>query len=112
MKILVIEPCREPYETVIDHRLETMQKLVGRYIQAIFPFEDDPEIALICNEEGKLMGLPLNRALFDEDGAIYDIIAGTFFVCRAPVDSESFTGLTETQIKKYKRYFRLPLIWI
>lgn len=28
----------------------------------------------ICNEEGKLEGLPLNRALRDEDGDIYSFL--------------------------------------
>ena len=44
----------------------------------IYPYEDP--IALVCNEEGKLEGLPLNRALRDEDGDIYDVVAGTFMV--------------------------------
>lgn len=105
MKILIIEPHREPYETDINLQLKTMQTLVGGYIQILYPFSEDPEIALICNDEGKLMGLPLNRPLFDEDGMIYDIIAGTFFLCRAPADSESFMGLEEEQIIKYKHYF-------
>jgi len=32
------------------------------------------EVALICNDEGKLQGLPLNRGLRDERGELYDII--------------------------------------
>ena len=62
MKILVVEPLAAPYEKEIEGGLESMQAVVGGYIQAIYPFEDD-ELALICNEEGKLLGLPFNRAL-------------------------------------------------
>lgn len=87
MKILVIEPLKEPYVKEIDGALESMQNIVGGLIQAIYPF-DHPEIALVCNEEGKLNHLPLNRTLFDEEGNIVDIIAGTFFLCTALVDSE------------------------
>ena len=111
MKILVIEPMKEPYVKEIDGKLETMQSIVGGLIQAIYPF-DHPEIALICNEEGKLNRLPLNRALFDKDGNIVDIIAGTFFLCSAPSDSENFESLTVEQIEKYQKRFEALEVYI
>ena len=104
MKILVIEPMKEPYVKEIDGKLETMQSIVGGIIQAIYPF-DHPDIALICNDEGKLNKLRLNRALFDKDGNIVDIIAGTFFLCSAPTDSENFESLNDEQIETYKKRF-------
>ena len=111
MKILIIEPLKEPYVKEIDGKLETMQSIVGGLIQAIYPF-DHPEIALICNDESKLMGLPPNRALFDKNGKIIDIIAGTFFLCSAPTDSDDFEGLTDEQIKKYTKRFEAIEIYI
>ena len=107
MKILVVEPLKAPYEQEIDGSLASMQAVVGGLIQLLYPFED-PELALICNDEGKLMGLPWNRALRDEDGRIYDVVAGTFFLCRAPADSEHLEGLTEGQMKWGKERFRQP----
>ena len=104
MKILVIEPMKEPYVKEIDGELKTMQNIVGGIIQAIYPF-DHPEIALICNDEGKLNKLRLNRALFDKDGNIVDIVAGTFFLCSAPAGSENFEGLNDEQIETYKKRF-------
>ena len=104
MKVLIVEPLKEPYVKDIPNTLEAKQQIVGGLIQSIYPF-DHPEIALICNDEGKLMGLPLNRALFDDQGNIYDIIAGTFFICSAPLDSDSFASLTDEQIEKYKKRF-------
>lgn len=95
---------KEPYVKEIDGRLETMQNIVGGLIQAIYPF-DNPEIALICNDEGKLIRLPLNRALRDKNGEVYDIISGTFFLCSAPADSENFESLTDEQIEKYTKRF-------
>ena len=71
MKILVIEPLTPPYVKDIPNTLEAKQEIVGGLIQAIYPF-DLPEIALICNDGSKLMGLTLNRALFDKDGNIVD----------------------------------------
>jgi len=107
MKILIVEPLMVPYEKEIDGSLESMQAVVGGLIQLLYPFED-PELALICNDEGKLLGLPYNRALRDEDGRIYDVVAGTFFLCRAPADSENLAGLTEGQVKWGKERFRQP----
>ncbi len=110
MTVLLIEPGQEPRLAEIDGSLEGMQQVVGGYIQAIYPFEDP--VALICNEEGKLLRLPLNRALRDEDGDIYDIIAGPFFVCGAPLGSESFTSLEEELLEKYCQRFSRPEIFL
>ena len=79
MKVLMVEPGKVPYEKEIGDGLKALQDAVGGYIQAVYPYEDP--VALVCNEEGKLEGLPLNRALRTEDGEIYDIIAGNFFIC-------------------------------
>ncbi|MEE1125234.1 MAG: DUF3846 domain-containing protein [Acutalibacteraceae bacterium] len=111
MRILVIEPLEKPYIKEIDGSLESMQKIVGGLIQAIYPYEDK-NVALICNEEAKLIGLPLNRALYDDKGQIYDIIAGTFFLCQAPADSENFESLTDEQINRYKEKYRQPEIYV
>ncbi len=109
MRVLVIEPLKEPYEATIDGKLESMQKLVGGLIEAIYPFEDD-HVALICNEEGKLLGFPLNRALRDESGEIYDIVSGTFLLCSAPPTSANFESLSEEQIQKYiKKYKNIEI---
>ena len=111
MTILVIEPLTKPHIKEIDGSLESMQKIVGGLIQAIYPYEDK-DVALVCNEEAKLIGLPFNRALYDDKGQIYDIIAGTFFLCQAPADSENFENLTEEQIKKYTERYKYPEIYL
>ena len=69
-------------------------------------------VALICNEEGKLNGLPLNRALWDEDGNLYDIISGTFFLCAAPPDAENFQSLSEERLLYYEERFRCPEMFL
>ena len=111
MKILVIEPLKEPYVKDINGSLESMQQIVGGTIQAIYPF-DNPEIALICNDEGKLINLPLNRALYDKDGKLFDVVAGTFFLCSAPADSENFESLTDENIEIYQERFKNIEIYI
>ena len=104
MRILLVEPGRVPRPAEIGDSLEDMQTVVGGHIQAVYPFEEP--VALICNEEGKCLGLPLNRVLRLETGEIYDVIAGTFFLCAAPPDSDRFASLTEEQIARYSERFR------
>ena len=110
MQVLIVEPERRPEVKEIDGTLEAMQKVVGGYIEAIYPFDD--AVALVANEEGKLDGLPANRGLRDEDGQIYDIVCGTFFLCGAPADSDHFTGLTAEQIEKYRKHFYTPELFL
>ena len=104
IKVLLINPFTEPEVVEIDRALEAMQKAVGGDIEAVYPY-DDP-VALVCNDEGKINGLPLNRALRDDSGEIYDIIAGDFFICDA--FGENFGSLSEDQIKAYSAQFRYP----
>ena len=76
-----------------------MQAIVGGQIQALYPWEDP--VALICNDEGKLLSLPLNRALED-----YDMIAGNFFICG--IEGDAFVSLSDPLMIKYQKKFRYP----
>ena len=110
MWILVIEPERRPEPREIDGSLESMQRIVGGYIQAIYPFEE--QVALVCNDDGKFDNLPANRALRGPDSQIYDIVFGTFFLSGAPADSDRFTSLTPEQMKRYQGLFYTPeMFW-
>ena len=106
MKILVVEPGKKPEPREIDGSLKSMQEIVGGTIEAIYPWDDSA--ALICNDEGKLLGLPLNRTLADEDGHIWDVVAGAFFLCGIPADSDSFGSLSCEQFQKYQKLFASP----
>ncbi|MBR4766365.1 MAG: DUF3846 domain-containing protein, partial [Clostridia bacterium] len=59
----------------------------------------DP-VALICNDEGKINGLPLNRALKDDSGKIYDVIAGNFLV--VGLTDDDFGSLSDELIEKFR----------
>lgn len=104
LTVLLIEPEARPKEVTINSGLESLQKAVGGWIEAIYPFEDP--VALIVNEEGKLDGLPLNRALRHKDGEIYDIIAGNILV--VGLGEEDFTSLPPKLMNKYKEMFHQP----
>ena len=110
MKVVIVEPQKKPEVREIGDSLEAMQKIVGCLIEAVYPF--DAPVALICNEEGKLLDLPLNRALRDDAGEVYDIIAGTFFICAAPPGNDRFTDLTDQQVKMYMERFAMPEMFL
>ena len=101
---VVIEPEQKPKIREIDGSLEGLQSLVGGDIQAVYPYADP--VAVICNEEGKLMGLPLNRALRDDAGEIYDIVVGTFAV--VGLTEDSFGSLDSALAQKYAQLFEQP----
>ena len=110
MLVLMIAPGEKPRRAVLDDTLEAMQAAVGGSIQAVYPFEEP--VALVCHEEGKLLGLPANRGLRDETGQLYDVVCGTFFLCGAPPDSENFTSLTEEQLEQYRQRFLHPELFL
>ena len=104
MKVLRVEPRKMPEVIEIDNTLNALQKQVNGYIQAIYPF-DDP-VAIVCNEEGKIMDLvhlEENRLLRDEDGTIIDLLVGTFLV--VGLGDEDFDSLSDDLIVKYNKYF-------
>ena len=104
IEVLMVEPGQYPRVERIGSDLASLQKAVDGYIEAIYPY-DDP-VALICGEEAKLEGKPLNRALRDEDGDIYDIVAGKFFICG--LGDENFASLPKELQQKYEEKFRQP----
>ena len=104
MTVLAVKPGEQPIKMELDGSLESMQAFIGGTIQAIYPF-DDP-VAIVCNEDGKLMGLEYNRALYDESGAIYDIICGPFFICG--LGEDDFASLPEKLLEAYFKRFEHP----
>ena len=73
-----------------------------------YPFEEP--VAIICDEEGKLKGSALNRALRDEEGRIYDVIAGTFLV--TGIDEANFTSLRPEHIEKFSNLYETPELFV
>lgn len=101
--VVLLEPGKLAVATRIDASLGGLQRTVGGWIEAVYPFEES--VCIVCNEEGKLLGMPLNRALRYEN-KVTDIIAGPCFVCSC--ETASFGSLTEAQQQKYLQMFRYP----
>lgn len=105
MTVLAVMAGKKAEVLEIDGSLESMQKYVGGLIQAIYPFEDP--VALVCNDEAKLLGMEYNRVLRDTNTGIpYDIIAGSFFICG--IGSENFTSIPKELIEKYAVMYEVP----
>lgn len=98
---VVVEPGKDAEIKEIDSDLKSLQSIVGGYIEAIYPFRDD--VALVCNDEGKINGLPYNRFLLDDNGRAYDIIAGTFII--VGLTHDSFGSLDQDMAQKYANLF-------
>ena len=94
LTVLEIAPGQYPKQVEIDPDLKALQQAVS-----------DP-VAIVYNDEGKLMGLPLNRALRDESGEAYDVVAGTFLV--VGLGEEDFASLTPELAQKYEEHFHQP----
>lgn len=108
IKVLVIEPGKKPYVKWIENTLKSLQGEVDGCIQAVYPWED--QVAIIADDEAKLKDKPLNRALLDEDGRVYDIIAGTFLI--VGLAEESFCSLTDEQSEKFAGMFENPEMFL
>ena len=108
MRVLMVEPGKVPYAKEIEPGLKSLQEQVGGEIQQVYPYDD--LVALICNDEGKLAGLEFNRVLRDEDGKIYDIVAGPFMV--AGLGQNCLTSLSDELIDKYKNQFMHPEVFL
>lgn len=93
----MVEPNKEPKVEIIQNNLRDKQHIVGGLIEYTYiPNEND--VSLICNEEGKLLGLPPNRIVGN------DIIAGTFLIV-GDNDTGEDRSLTDEQIDYFKDYF-------
>lgn len=89
MKVYYKRVGRKAIEIEIEDKLEILQTLVDGLIEVI---ELTPGIDMICNEEGKLIGLEENINLD------YDIIVGDVIICSH--DNEgNFVGLSDEQKK-------------
>ena len=105
---LLVKPNEYPQKVTIGAELKDLQEAVGGTITATYPFTDP--VAIVCNDEGKLLGLPMNRALRDEHGQTYDVVAGNFLV--VGLGKEDFASLSPELAQKYEQYFHQPETFI
>ena len=113
IRVIVCRPMEKAEVIEINDDLRSMQETVGGMIEEYTPFydENDPrveDVAIICDDEGKMKRRQMNRAIQDENGKVLDIIAGPFFICCAPIESEKFLSLPKDLEEKFRKKFELP----
>lgn len=102
--VVACHPGQRASIQTIDASLSGMQKFVGGLIEAVYPWNEP--VCIVCNDEGKINGMELNRALRDENGRMYDIVAGSFFI--ADCSGENFGSLSQEQQQRYLKKFEKP----
>lgn len=108
LEALLVKPNEYPQKVTIGAELKDLQEAVGGTITAVYPFADP--VAIVCNDEGKLLGLPMNRALRDEHGQTYDVLTGSFLV--VGLGKEDFASLSPELAQKYEQHFHQPETFI
>lgn len=104
LDVLLVKPNEYPQKVTIGTELKDLQETVGGTIATVYPFADP--VAIVCNDEGKLLGLPMNRALRDEHGQTYDVLTGSFLV--VGLGKEDFASLSPELAQKYEEHFHQP----
>ncbi len=102
INILLVRPGQYPEAIKVEHTLENLQKLVGGDIELVYPWRDNA--CIVCDDEGKLKGSPLNRPLEN-----YDVLAGTFLVCG--LGDSDICSLTPNQMKFYEKKYHTPYLF-
>lgn len=91
IKVIMCEVGKKPYIKEIPNELEEMQKLVGGYIEVVSLING---LIVVCNEEGRLMNLPINNNLGLN-------IFGNFFIVRT--NGEEFASIKDEDMETLNR---------
>ena len=103
IRVLYVQPGKYPEERTIPNTLRALQELVGGDIECCRPWRDS--VCVICNDSGKIDGLPPNR-LYGHT----DFLAGSFVVCGN--GGEDFISLTDRQVFLYERLYHNPVVFL
>lgn len=101
MTVIFVEPGKPARTERFRGELKEMQAMVGGSIETVHPFEDKGAV-LICNRDGKNMGLTPNRTIRGV------VVAGNFFVCAETEAGDDFTSPDRRQMKRYLDMFKTP----
>ena len=105
--VLMVEPGQHPKVATLKDDLDSLQKAVsiGADYQGLIEFVSlGNGDCIMCNEEGKLIGLEGNRRLGD------DILVGVFYIM-SENDEGELVSLSERKIKHYTNVFWEPEVF-
>lgn len=84
IRVIIKEPGKAPRYEEIENDLETLQMIVGGYIETVTLYDT----VIICDEEGRLNGKAMNCRLYGQQ------LCGTIIV--AGIDGEEFADAPDT----------------
>lgn len=101
IQVVIVEPNKRPYKKIIDNDFKTMNDIVGGYTERVFISQfDGLKIALVVNEDGLLIQLPMNRKVV----GFVNPLVGTFFISSYNLQGEN-VGLTDDLAETYIKRF-------
>ena len=98
IRVLKIEPHKEPQMIHIKNSLESLQKEVDGYLEIVVL---SPTAMMIFNEEGKIIGLEGNRRFNN------DVIVGNIIIAGID-DNRDTCSLSDAELKTYMERFKQP----
>lgn len=101
IRVLKVEPHKPPEVVTLKNELSALQEAVSvgaAYVGLIEIISLDDDTCILCNEEGKLIGLEPNRRFG------YDILCGTFYVTGQNRDGD-LASLSKRAIAEYAELF-------
>lgn len=98
-RVVYVEPGKPAVEKKIGTDLRDLQAEVGGLIECVYPHGD--KTVLVCNDEGKLLGMEGNRRLGNGS-----VIAGPFFIIGDA--GENFRSLTDAEVNQYLQVYAKP----
>ena len=105
IRVLMVEPGKKAYEKEIGTGLQNIYAALDcTCFEPFCPYEDN--VMIVCDEEHKINGSRPNRAIYDENGKMIDLICGKFFICDC--STSSMESLPDDMMEKYKKQFLLP----
>jgi hypothetical protein len=101
IQVVIVEPFMKPYKKIIKNDLDAMKEIVGGWIEnvTIGETEKGARLSIVLNEEGKLIGLPLNRRIIN-----FDILAGNFFITAYNLEDDN-VSLTDEECELFIKRF-------
>ena len=97
MRIVYVEPGRPLFVSEVGRDLLSMQKAVHGPLEVL---NNQDGTVLLCNDEGKLIGMEGNRHVGD------DVIAGPFLLIGD--NGENLRSLTDAEVDRYMERFAQP----
>ena len=98
IRVLKIEPHKEPQVIHIKNSLESLQKEVNGYLEIVVL---SPTAMMVFNEEGKIIGLEGNRRFNN------DVIVGNIIIAGID-DNRDTCSLSDADRKTYMERFKQP----